>query len=211
MVVIFLLFRIDFTVSRFVTMHDFEAESGVCSGQCKQMMRSAASDGLTVLLRLGGDLSYSMEIKSNCNISVRNCRYSTDGPLPDTVNINLANTNIGSFNTTSQTGGGHLWNVFKDSGPMGRHLQLPSGRYILVLFLSVDDHGVEIDKTTLNFNCDADPGLIESNHMGNATLAPMNELTVGEKIGIGIGVIGAFAAIFVAIIAIITLYLKCNN
>ena len=196
-VVIFLLFRIDFTVSQFVTTHDFEAESGVCSGQCTQMMRSAASDGLTVLLRLGGDLSYSMEIKSNCNISVKNCRYSTDGPLPDTVNINLANTNIGSFNTTSRTGGGHQWNVFKNSGPVGRHLQLPSGRYILVLFLSVDDHGVEIDKTTLNFNCDADPGL--------------NEPTVGEKIGIAIGVIGAFAAIVVAIIAIIILYFKCNN
>ena len=40
----FLLFHIDFTESCFITMHNFEAECGVCFGRCKQMMQSAASD-----------------------------------------------------------------------------------------------------------------------------------------------------------------------
>ena len=150
------------TDSRFITTHDFEAERGVCFGQCKQMIRSEASDGMTVLIRLGDELHHTMEIESNCSIGVGNIRYSTDGPLPDTVNINLAEMDIGYFNTTSQKGEGHLWNVFKDSGPVGQHLQLQSGSYVLELLLSVDDLGVEIDKTTLNFNCDRDPGEIES-------------------------------------------------
>ena len=206
--IIFLLFRIDFTVSQFIITHDFEAENGLCSGQCKQMMRSAASDGLTVLLRLGDKLYHSMEIKSNCSISVGNCRYSTDGPLPDTVNINLTNTNVGSFNTISQKGDGHLWNVFKDSGPVGQHLQLSSGHYDLVLFLSVDNLGVEIDKTTLNFNCDADPGLIETNHNGTTMETTTTVLlSVGEIVGIVTAVatiVSAIGGVVIAAISVLT-------
>ena len=125
------------TDSRFITTHDFEAERGVCFGQCKQMIRSEASDGMTVLIRLGDELHHTMEIKSNCSIGVRNIRYSTDGPLPDTVNINLAEMDVGYFNTTSQKGEGHLWNVFKDSGPVGQHLQLQSGSYMILNCCSV--------------------------------------------------------------------------
>ena len=198
-VIIFLLFHIDFTVhmNQFITTHDFEAENGVCSGHCKQMMRSAASDGLTVLLRLGDKLHHSVKIKSNCSISVGNCRYSTGGLLLDTINISLANTNVGSFNTISQEGDGHLWNVFKDSGPVGQHLHLSSGHYDLVLFLSVDNLGVEIDKTTLNFNCDADPGLIETNHNGTTM---ETTTSVGEIVGI----VSAVATVVIAAISVLT-------
>ena len=211
--IIFLLFRMDFTVSRFITTHDFEAENGVCFGRCKQMIRSAASDGLTVFIELGDRLYHSMEIKSNCAISVGNCRYSTDGPLPDTVNINLTNTNVGSFNTISQKGDGHLCNVFKDSGPVGQHLHLPSGRYDLVLFLTVDDLGVEIDKTTLNFNCDADPGQIETSQImyNGATMettVPPDLLSVGEILGIVTAVGTVVGTIGGVAIAAITVYFK---
>ena len=207
-VIIFLLFRIDFTVNQFIITHDFEAENGLCSGQCKQMMRSAASDGLTVLLRLGDKLYHSMEIKSNCSISVGNCRYSTDGPRPDTVNISLANTDVGSFNTISQKGDGHLWNVFKDSGPVGQHLHLSSGNYDLILFLSVDNLGVEIDKTTLNFNCDADPGLIETNHNGTTMETTTTDLlSVGEIVGIvtaAATIVGTIGGVVIAAITVLT-------
>ena len=196
-VIIFLLFRIDFTVSQFIITHDFEAENGLCSGRCKQMMRSAASDDLTVFLRLGDELHHSVKFKSNCSISVGNCRYSTDGLLLDTVNISLANTDVGSFNTISQEGDGHLWNVFKDSGPVGQHLHLSSGHYDLVLFLSVDNLGVEIDKTTLNFNCDADPGLIETNHNGTTM---ETTTSVGEIVGI----VSAVATVVIAAISVLT-------
>ena len=148
------------TDCRFTTTHDFEAERGDCLKPCQQMMRSAASDGLTVLLKLGDELHQTMVFKTNCSVSVRNVRYSTDGPLPDIVNISLNDTGIGSFNTVSREGGGQLWNVFRDSGPVGQHLQLKSGSYDLVLFLSVDNYGVEIDKTTVNFDCDGNPGEI---------------------------------------------------
>ena len=33
---------------------------------------------------------------------------------------------------------------------------------MLKLIVSVDDFGIEVDKTTLNFNCDRDPGEIET-------------------------------------------------
>ena len=215
-VITFLLFCIDFTVNRFIAIHDFEAENGVCFGQCKQMMRSAVSDGLTVFIELGDKLNHSMEIKSNCYISVGNCRYSTDGPLPDTVNINLANTDVGSFNTISQNGDGRLWNVFKDSGSVGQHLQLPSGHYDLVLFLSVDNYGVEIDKTTLTFDCDADPGQIETSHVTvpndattETTAMPDHDfLSVGEILGI-VTAAGTIVGTIVGVVsAAVTVYFK---
>ena len=208
-VIIFLLFHIDFTVNQFIITHDFEAENGVCSGRCKQMMRSAASDGQTVLLRLGDKLQHSVKIKSNCSISVGNCRYSTDGLLLDTVNISLANTDVGSFYTISQEGDGHLWNVFKDSGPVGQHLHLSSGHYDLVLFLSVDNLGVEIDKTTLNFNCDADPGITETNHNGTTmetTTTVLVLLSVGEIVGIVTAVatiVGTIGGVVIAVISVL--------
>ena len=59
-----------------------------------------------MILKLEDELRNSIE--SNCSISVGNCWYSTDRPLPDTVNISLANTNIGFFKTTSQK---RQWNV----------------------------------------------------------------------------------------------------
>ena len=209
-VIIFLLFRIDFTVNQFITTHDFEAENGVCSGRCKQMKRSEASGGLTVLLRLGDKLHHSVKFKSNCSISVWNCRYSTDGLLrPDTVNISLANTDVGSFNTISREGDGHLWNVFKDSGPVGQHLHLSSGHYDLILFLSdcVDNLGVEIDKTSLNFNCDTDPGLIETNHNGTTMETTTTVLlSVGEIIGIvtaAATIVGTIGGVFIAAISVL--------
>ena len=59
-----------------------------------QMTRTAASNGLSVLIRLGDELHHTMEIKSNCSVSVGNVQYSTDGPFPDTDYISLANTEV---------------------------------------------------------------------------------------------------------------------
>ena len=204
------------TDSRFITTHDFEAERGVCFGQCKQMIRSEASDGMTFLIRLGDELHHTMVIESNCSIGVGNVRYSTDGPLPDTVNISLAETEVGYFNTISRKGEGYLWNVFKDSGPVGQHLMLQSGSYNLVLSLSVDDLGVEIDKTTLNFNCDENPGQIEFNVNSAATLATVptgSLLSVGEILGIVTAVatvIGTIGGIVIAALTVFVRYKRHN-
>ena len=118
------------TDSRFITAHDFEAERGVYFGQCKQMIRSEASNGMTVLIRLGDELHHTMEIGSSCLIGVGNVRYSTDGPLPDTVNISLAEN---YFNTTSQ----------KEDLLVNTCRQLQSGSYDLELLVSEDDLGVK--------------------------------------------------------------------
>ena len=157
-----MLFCIYLTVNCFVTKHDFEAERGDCSGSCEQRQRSAASYGRTVLMQKGDQLRHSFETNSACSIGIENVRYSTDGPNHDTINISLAHTYLGFFNSISQEGDGYLWNVFKNSGPVGQNLQLLSGRYVLILIVSVDDFGIEVDKTTLNFNCDRDPGEIET-------------------------------------------------
>ena len=203
------------TVGRFIHTHDFEAERGTCLGHCEQMTRTAASNGLTVLIRLGDELHHTMEIKSNCSVSVGNVQYSTDGPLPDTVNISLADTEVGYFNTTSRKGGGDLWNVFKDSGPVGKLLQLQSGTYDLVLFLSVDDLGVEIDKTTLDFNCVGNPGQIESidptttTDTTVTTAGPLSTDEIITIVGVAAAVLGAMGTIGGVVIAAITVYTKC--
>ena len=214
--IIIIIFVSATVVGRFIHTHDFEAERGVCLGHCKQMTRTAASNGMTVLIRLGDELHHTMEIKSNCSVSVGNVQYSTDGPLPDTVNISLADTEVGYFNTTSRKGEGdhELWNVFKDSGPVGKLLQLQSGSYDLVLVLSVDDLGVEIDKTTLDFNCDANPGKIESIDptTTETTVTTAGSLSVGDIIGIVAAVaalLGAMGTIGGVVIAAIAVYAKC--
>ena len=189
--------------------HVFEAEGGTCLRSCKQMMRSEASDGLTVLIQLEDQLRHSMTIKSNCSIDVGNVRYSTDGPEPITVNIILHNTDLGSFNTTSQAGNGYFWNVFRDSGQVGQRLQLPPGHYNLVLELlvSVDDIGVEIDNTALNFKCDGDPGVIST----ETPKAAVTGLNVSGIVGIVIAVatvIGSVVAIFSAGVAV---YKSCKK
>ena len=166
-------------------------------------MRSEASNGLTILIQLEDELRHSMTIKSNCSISVGNVRYNTDGPEPITANIILYNTELGSLNTTSQAGNGYFWNVFRDSGPVGRRLQLSPGHYNLVLELlvSVDDIGVEIDKTALNFRCDGDPGEIST----ETPETTVTELSVSEIVGIMVAVatvIGSVVAIFSAGVAV---------
>ena len=114
---------------------------------------------------------------------------------PTTVNISLANTDVGSINIISREGDGHLWNVYKDSGPVGQHLHLSSGHYDLVLFLSVDNLGVEIDKTTLTFNCDADPGLIETNHNGTTIVGIVTAAAT---------IVGTIGGVVIAAISVLT-------
>ena len=89
---------------------------------------------------------------------------------------------------------------------MGQHLHLSSGHYDLVLLLNVDNLGVEIDKTTLNFNCDADPGLIETNHNGTTMETTTTVLvlrSVGEIVGTIATIVGAIGGVVIAAISVL--------
>ena len=169
----FLLLCVWLAQSRFRILYSFEADDGICTGGCELRERSGASNGLATLMHEGDKLFIQFKIEANCSVSVENVRYSTDGPEQDTINITLANVYLGSFNTTSQKGDGQQWNIFKDSGHVGPTIPLPSEFYELILTVTVDNLGVEVDKITLNFNCDSDPGKLEV-FQGSPTIATLS-------------------------------------
>ena len=174
-IVLILLSCVWQTQGRFKILYNFEADNGICTGGCELRERSGASNGLATLMHEGDKLFIQFKTEANCSVSVENIRYSTDGPEQDTINITLANVYLGSFNTTSQKGDGQLWNVFKDSGHVGPTVPLPSGFYNLILTPGIENLGVEVDKITLNFNCDSDPGKLEV-FQGNTTILTVSVL-----------------------------------
>ena len=157
-IVLFLLSCVWPTQSRFRRLYDFEADNGICTGGCELRERSGASNGLATFMHKGDKLLIQFKTESNCSVSIENVRYSTNGSEQDTINVTLANIYLGSFNTTSQAGEGQLWN---NSGHVGPIVPLSSGFYKLILTVSTDNFGVEVDKITLNFNCDSDPGEVQ--------------------------------------------------
>ena len=172
-IILFLLFCAWLAQSRFRILYSFEADNGICTGGCELRERSGASNGLTTLMHEGDQLFIQFKIEANCSVSVENVRYSTDGPEEDTINVTLANVYLGSFNTTSQAGEGRLWNVFIESEHVGQTVPLPPGTYELILTVSIDNFGVEVDKVTLNFNCDSNPGKLDV-FQGSTTIATLS-------------------------------------
>ena len=67
-----------------------------------------------------------------------------------------------------------MWN---NSGHVGPIVPLPSGFYELILTVTKDNFGVEVDKITLNFNCDSDPGKLEV-FPGNITISVHPRITI---------------------------------
>ena len=97
-----------------------------------------------------------------------------------------------------------MWNVFKDSGHVGPTVPLPSGFYELILTVTIDNLGVEVDKVTLNFNCDSDPGKLKV-FQGSITIAT---LSVHSQISIaGIIVPSILLLIATVVSVIINIYL----
>ena len=99
----------------------------------------------------------------NVSIKVENIRYSNDGPS-DTIYLSLNGIALGEFVTQEKWGGGHEWNVFHNTGPIGETRELPRGRYTLSVEVETDQWGVEYDRisidatnqnTTTELICDA--------------------------------------------------------
>ena len=190
-IVLFLLSCVLLTQSRFRRLYDFEADNGICTGGCELRERSGASNGLATFMQKGDKLLIQFKTESNCSVSIENVRYSTNGSEQDTINVTLANIYLGSFNTTSQAGGGHLWN---NSGHVGPIVPLSSGFYKLILTVSTDNFGVEVDKITLNFNCDSDPGKLQV-FWGNTTYSFP---TLNPSVNVGILLTNIFGPIILS-------------
>ena len=86
---------------------------------------------------------------------MQNVAYSNDG-ISDYIALSRDGIAFGNFHTVAATGGGDLWNIFKNSGPVGHPYEISSGTHTLTLKVvsAVQyGHGVEIDRTTLSVVC----------------------------------------------------------
>ena len=133
--------------------YNLEAEGSISTGT--KMSRTRASGDKTVYLLHNDYLMFYLRANStfSCNVVVYNVRYSNDGES-DTVELLLNQTKIGSFRTRAASRGGHLWNVFEDTGVVGNPVLLSAGQnYSLKLVAIADRYGVEIDQISLDSSC----------------------------------------------------------
>ena len=143
------LSRCDFTVK-------LQAEDGI-STEAKKMPRSNANNGFTVLIKQEAFVTLFFQVTGNrskeCQLKVGNLYYSNDGEA-DTLALRLnqgsITTPLGIVSTRGATNYGHYWNVFEDTGPIGRSIIAKEGLYNLVIKATkADEYGVELDYVSL--------------------------------------------------------------
>ena len=139
------LSRADFSV-------EMQAEDGISTEA--EMFRSNAKNGVTVLIKQGASIAlfFQMIGNSTCQMQVENLRYSHDGGSDEiTITLNQDNSiTLGSVYIRAASSNGELWNVFRNTGPIGQRTDIKEGLYHLVIAATVaDEYGVEIDYVTL--------------------------------------------------------------
>lgn len=199
---------------------DFIAEYGNTNGEI--ISRSAASYGHTVrFARKGQFLYWFFVTQSTCNIDVLNVLYTNDGPS-DNLTVYLNENFIGSFQTVNHSREGVYWNKIVESGLVGRTTVLQQGNHTLnISAITVDIHGVEIDKVTIGVLCDDDLCLVktlgqptnDNNIAGDLNASPDDRtLDKGHIISLVIGVSSTIISVLIAIptliVAIWSIY-KC--
>ena len=133
---------------------DFEAEYDTSTGTT--MHRSEASNKMTVLLFESESIEHRFTTSSNCVFMLRGLHYSNDG-LSDTVTVTINGQFIVQVETIEEYGLGHLWNVIRDSGSIGKEISITPGQHSLEISVTSSDmYGVEIDVTSLDFSCEND-------------------------------------------------------
>ena len=131
---------------------EFEAKYGTFTGTT--MHRTEASN--EVHLSFEGNIEHSFTTTSNCEVSLKGLYYSNDGDI-DNVTLSIDGIIIAYVETIQQNEADHLWNVIRNSGPIGKKIHIDSGRHSLLLFIiSTELNGIEIDKTSLMFTCESD-------------------------------------------------------
>lgn len=170
---------------------DLEAEEGLYTGTL--VPRHSASGDFTVSLQEGEYIQHLFTIHADCVVYVDDVVYRSDGP-EILINITLAQV-VGHFTTDSGGSGMDLLNTVHNSGPVGEALQLSQGSYQFSLTaIRTNEREVEIDKSTLNFNCDEDPK-ITINRNDDDDFGSDNGLTRSEIIAIAGTVITAVIGI----------------
>ena len=133
---------------------DIEGERGTGG---EQKSRSQASGGMTELVTQGQTINFYLEvIPRMCQLTILDVRYSNDG-LSDLIILYIDTTVIGHF-ISAVFGSRDGWNIFQTSGQVGKPIKIYKGTYKLQILVdkSDDEYGIEIDKVSLEFNCDTD-------------------------------------------------------
>ena len=132
---------------------DIEAEHGD-SANGVQMYRSKASNGITVLIKQGENITFEFKvIPSTCQLTVDYVQYSNDG-ISDILVLYWNTTIIGQFRSKAVSLLGHSWNIMRSSGQVGNPIQIFKGSSELQIEAKfTDQYGVELDKLSLQFNC----------------------------------------------------------
>jgi hypothetical protein len=142
-----------------ITQHHLEFENVLTDEQKANdnlhRMRSQASNKETLYYN-SADLTIELNLciipvngETNATLYVDNILFSNDGKS-DNVTVVFPNNVIGSFLSKSHSDYGHLWNVFEDSGPIGKAVLLPKGNYTLQITAEIDTYGIEFDNIRMN-------------------------------------------------------------
>lgn len=213
---LFLLMEIIFATrevnSQFACLVLLEAEAGTGG---KENYRSRASGGVSVTLLENEAIVHSIRPTTGpCTIKLESVTYSNDGH-EDTIHITANETLLGSFITYSSSGNGDYWNIFRTETDFLNKIPILDALYLIKIeAIKTDTYGVEIDMIELMLDCNSEiktcSSIVtdESSKSDNIEADEGNDqLSKGEKIGIGFSV----AAIILTIIGVIIAVPSCIN
>ena len=128
---------------------DIEAEHGTSEGGT-QMYNMRASNGITVLVKQGDDITFEFKVTpSTCQLTVDDVQYSNDG-ISDILVLYLNTTIIGNFTSKAAK----RREIIQSSGQVGNPIEIFQGiNEVQIVANSTYDYGVELDKISLQINC----------------------------------------------------------
>ncbi|XP_046547419.1 uncharacterized protein LOC124257416 [Haliotis rubra] len=113
--------------------------------------RSNSTSGRTVHFGDGESISLTFCLRKDFNwVTVTGVLFSNDG-LQDRCSIKIDRTVVGSFMSKNESNFGHLWNVFRNSGQIGKGIGLYHGVHTMNIVCGSPD-GVEVDVVKLQIS-----------------------------------------------------------
>lgn len=131
---------------------EFENAAERESQHFRAMWRSMASRKRTLLMYEGDYVVLDFCLSSMTSVTINNLRFSNDGSS-DNITFLVDGQQVGSFETFAISDWGRMWNVFQDTGVIGRPVIIHPGNHELNISVTVsDNYGVEFD--SLQFELD---------------------------------------------------------